>query len=174
MEKEALLAELSGWRECLDATPLQAAPAQVLEANAHQKDVVQTGSHDPLPIYDAIVIPGPIATHEAHPVAAVTYSTQADSTMNAMPDAHLLDNYTFQTSAVMPADEPNFNSLPRTSQFTLTQVGTRDEALQHALWPAPQDSHIQQPLWTQQAYQEFPLDFQRPQFPGQGYDLNTG
>lgn len=172
-EKEALLIELSGWRECLDATSVQAAPAEVPEANALQSDAVQVGSQDPIPMYDAIVIPGPIMTHEVPPMAPVNYGAQSGSIVNPMPDAQLLDNYTLQTSAVMPAGEPDFHNLPRTSQYHLAQVGTRDETLQHALWSAPQGSHIQQPTWTQQAYQEFPLDFQRRQFPIQGYDLNT-
>ncbi|GAB7329903.1 hypothetical protein MBLNU13_g01610t1 [Cladosporium sp. NU13] len=133
-EKEALLVELSGWRECLDATPLQAAPAEVLEANALQSDAIQVGSHDSMPMYDAIVIPGPITTHEAPPLVPVSYGAPAVSTVNPMPDAQLLDNYTFQTSTVMPADELNFNNLPRTSQYSLTQVGARDQSLQHALW----------------------------------------
>lgn len=173
-EKEALLLELSGWRECLDATSVQAASAEILEANALQSDPVRVGSQDPIPMFDAIVIPGLITTHEVPPMAPVNYGAQAGPIVNPMPDAQLLDNYTLQTSAVMPADEPNFNNLPRTSQYNFTQAGTRDQTLQHAPWSAPQDSHIQQPLWTQQAYQEFPLDFQRRQISGQGYDLNAG
>jgi hypothetical protein len=173
-EKEELLVELSGWRECLDATSVQAAPAEVLEANALQSDAIQVGSHDSMPIHDAIVIPAPITTHEIPPMAPVNYGAQAGSIVNPMPDAQLLDNYTLQNSALMPADEPNFNNLPRTSQYNLTQVGTGDEFLEHALWSAPQGSHIQQPLWTRQSYQELPLDFQRRQFPGQGYNLQSG
>jgi hypothetical protein len=174
VEKEALLVELSGWRECLDATSVQAAPADVLEANALQSDAVQVGIQDPIPMYDAIIIPGPVTTHEIPSMVPVSYGAQAASVANPMPAAPLLDNYTLQTSAVMPADESNFNNLPRTSQYNFTQAGTRDQTLQHGLWSAPQGSHVQQPLWTQQAYQEFPLDFQRRQFSGQGYDPNTG
>jgi len=173
-EKEALLVELSGWRECLDATSVQAAPADVLEANTLQSDAVQVGSQDPVPMYDAVVIPGPDTTHEIPSMVPVSYGAQAASIANPMPAAQLLGNYMLQTSAVMPADEPNFNNLPRTSQYNFTQAGTRDQTLQHALWSAPHGPQIQHPLWTQQPYQEFPLDFQRRQFPGQGYDLNTG
>ena len=173
-EKEALLAELSGWRECLDATTVQAAPAEVLEANAQQSETAQIGSHDPMPMYDAIVIPGPLTTHDVPPMVPVTYSTQADSTLNLMPNAQLLGSYTLRACSIMPAVEPNFNASPRTSQYHPTQVNLRDDTPQHALWSVPQGSHIQQPLWTQQAYQEFPPDFQHRQFSYQGYDINAG
>jgi len=170
---QALLAELSGWRGCLDATPVQAAPAQILEANALQNDAVQFGSHDHMPMYDAIVIPAPITTHEAPQMVPVNYSTQAGAIANPVPDGQFLDNYTFQGSAAMLANDNSFNDLPRISQHHLTQAGTRDRSYQHALWSAPQSSHIPQALWTQPPYQELP-PIQRRQYPGQGYDLNSG
>jgi len=174
VEKEALLAELSGWRGCLDAMPAQAAPAEVLGTNTLQNDAVQIGNHDLMPMYDAIVIPGPATTHEVLPMAPAGYSTQAGPNANPITNAQLLNNYTLQTSAIMLQNDPTSNNLPRTSQYHITQAGTGDGSLQHALWPAPQNSHIQQPLWTQPSYQEVPLDFQRRQFSGQGYDLNSG
>lgn len=176
VEKEALLAELSSWRGCLDATPAQAAPAELLEANTMQNDTAHIGSHGLMPMYDAIAIPEQVMTHEVLPMAPPTYSTQAGSIAIPMPDSQLLDNYTLQTSTVMVANNPSFNDLPRTSQYNVTQAGagTGDESLQHALWPAPQDAHLQQPFWPQPSYQNLPLDFQRRQFSGQGYDLNSG
>jgi hypothetical protein len=164
VEKEALLAELSGWRGCLDATPMPAAPADMLGANALGNDAVQIGSHDLMPVYDAIAIPGPVTTHEVPPMVPASFSTQAD--------AQSLDNYALQTSAAMLAGDPIFNISPRTPQYHLTQFGTHDESHQHALWSAPQSSHMQQPLWPQPSNQELPLDFQRRQFSGQEYNLN--
>ena len=176
VEKEALLAELSGWRGCLDATPAQAAPAELLEANAMQNDTARIGSHGLMPMYDAIAIPEQVTTHEVLSMAPPSYSTQASSIAIPMPDSQLLDNYTLQNSAVMLANNPSLHDLPRTSQYNVTQAGagTGDESLQHALWPAPQNSHIQQVSWPQPPYQNLPLEFQRRQFSGQGYDLNSG
>lgn len=173
VEKEALLAELSGWRGCLDATPAQAAPAEVLGANALQNDTVQIGSHDLMPMCGTIAIPGPLTINEVPPMVPASFSAQADSLANPMPDAQSLDNYTFQTSAAMLADDSNFNHPPRASQYHLNKVGTHDESYQYALWPAPQSTRMQQPTWTQPSNQELPFDFQRYQFSSQGYDLNS-
>lgn len=144
VEKDALLAELSGWRGCLDVTPAQAAPAELLAANAMQNDTVQAGSHGLMPMYDAVVIPGAATTHGVFPMAPANYSTQAGSIAIPMPDSQLLDNYTLQNSAVMLANNPSFNDLPRTSQYNVIQAGagTGDESLQHPRWPVPQNSHI--------------------------------
>jgi hypothetical protein len=174
LEKEALLAELSGWRECLNATPMQAAPAEVLGANALQTDAVMIPSHDPMPIYDAIAIPEHVTTHEVPPMVPANYGTPAGSIATPMPDAQLLDNYTIQTSAIMLADGPNSKNLPRSSQYHISQAGTRDGSHQHDLWTAPQNPRVQQPLWTQATYQDLPVDPQRRQFLGQGYNLNFG
>jgi len=174
VEKEALLAELSGWRGCLNATPAPAVPAELLEADAMQNDVTQIGGHDLMPMYDAIAIPGPVTTHEVPQMVSAGFSAQPGSLANPMTDAQSLDNYTVQTSAAMLADGPNFNILPGTSQYHLTQFGTHDGSHQHALWSAPQSSHMQQPLWTHPSNQELPLDFQRRQYSGQGYNLNSG
>jgi hypothetical protein len=102
------------------------------------------------------------------------FSTPAGSIANPMPDAQLLNNYTLETSAVMLADDPHFNNPPRASQYHMSQAGARDESHQHALWTAPQNLHVQQPLWTQTTYQDLPVDFQRRQFSGQGYNMNFG
>jgi hypothetical protein len=174
LEKEALLAELSGWRECLDAAPVQAAPAEVVETNALQTDAVLIPSHDPMPMYDAIAIPGQVTTHEVPPMVPANYSTPAGSIANPMPDAQLLNNYTLEASAVMLADDPNFNNPPRTSQYHMSQAGARDESHQHALWTAPQNLHVQQPLWAQATYQDLPVEFQHRQFSSQGYNMNFG
>jgi hypothetical protein len=174
LEKEALLAELSGWRECLDAAPVQAAPAEVLGTNALQTDAVLIPSHDPMPMYDAVAIPGHVTAHEVPPMVPANFSTPAGSIANPMPDAQLLNNYTLETSAVMLADDPHFNNPPRASQYHMSQAGARDESHQHALWTAPQNLHVQQPLWTQTTYQDLPVDFQRRQFSGQGYNMNFG
>jgi hypothetical protein len=172
LEKEALIAELSGWRECIDATPVQAAPAEILGTNPLQTDAVLIPSHDHIPMYDAIAIPGRITTYEVPSMVPASYDTPAGSIANPMPDAQLLNNYTLETSAVMLADDPHFNNLPRISQYDVPQASTRDGSHQHALWTTPQNLHVQQPLWTQATYQDLPIDFQRRQFPGEGYDLN--
>lgn len=174
LEKEALLAELSNWREFLNSTPVQAAPAEVLRVDAIQTDAVLIPSHDSISMYDATAIPGHITTHTAPPMTPANYSTPAGSIANPMPDARLLDNYTIQTSAVMLTDVSNFNSIPKTSPYHILQAGTRDESHQHALRTAPQNPHVQQPLWTQSSCQELPIDFQRRQVVGQGYGLKFG
>lgn len=174
VEKEALLAELAGWRECLDASSAQVAPADVLEASILQGDATRIGSSDLASSYDSIPIPGPVTTHEMPVMASVNYNTQANAIPNPMPDVQLLDNYALQPSGVLLANDPGLNALPRTSQYHLTQGGTRDDLHQHPLWSAPQSSHMQQSLWTQPSYQDLPLEFQHHQFPDQGYNLHTG
>jgi hypothetical protein len=169
VEKETLVAELAGWRECLDA-----APVELLEANAVQGEIARIGSSDIMSPYDSIALPGPVTTHEIPAILPASYNMQANAIPNPMPDVQLPDNYTLQASGVMLADDFSLNDQPRTSQCYLAHGGTRNQLHQHAFWSTQQGSHMQQPLWTQSSYQELPLDFQQHQFLDQGYDLHTG
>jgi hypothetical protein len=116
VEKEALLAELSGWRECLYAMPLRAEPAELLEANVIHNDTAQLDSHDLMPMYGAIVVPASDTTFEV-PTTVPSYSTQADFISIPVSGPQTPDDYTLPSSTVVLADEPSLDNPPRTSPY---------------------------------------------------------
>jgi hypothetical protein len=175
VEKEALVAELAGWQECLDTTSAHAAPVKLLEGKDVEGSVSGTSSSDLTRAHDTTAIPGYVTTHEVPVmVPAAYYNMPANAFPNDMPDMQLLDKYTLQTSGFLLADDLCSNVQPRTSQYNLSQGDIHGQYHQHSLWSAQQSSRIQQPLWTQSSYQELPLDFQQHRSPGQGYDLHIG
>lgn len=169
LEKEALIAELSGWRECLDA-PEQAVPAEILETNVAQGNMNHIGSHDLNVVYDGATVSGPTSSLEMPAMVPATYDMLAGPVSNPIPDAQLLDDYSFPTLGV--SLDPSLNVMRRTSHHP-AQNGAPGEP-PHALWSAQHSTNMQQPLWTQPSYQEVPFDFQRQQYQGQGYNIRTG
>lgn len=155
-EKEALLAELSGWRECLD--PEQTVPAQPLEPSAVQNNPAQVSDHDLMPMYSGTAKSGLIAGIEIPAMPSAGYDIPAEPVSNLMSDAQLLNNYTLQTPRMSFSNEPGSGVPPRIPQYSIPGVA-QDEP-QHTLW----GTEIQQPLWTQAPYQELPLEFQHHGF----------
>jgi hypothetical protein len=156
-EKEALLAELSGWRDCLNTEPT--AQAELLEAATVRNDGNQIANHDLMQIYDSTAVLGPSASIGMPAIPSAGYDILAEPILHPMPDAQMLNNYALHTSRVSFSNNAGFGALPRVSQYPV-QGETRGEPPQHDLWGA----NVQQPLWTQSSHQELPLEFQQHRF----------
>lgn len=161
-EKEALLTELSGWRECLDVQPEQPVLAELLGATTAGSNAIPIGTHDPNLLFDA---------NTAEPIAALGVSSVPSATYGMLtgpiptPPSHsqLLDNFVQEAPNMRFRDESNMENLPRASQYPI-QDNTLNGHSQHSLWQQQEIPHMQQPLWTQQSHQEVPFDFQHHRF----------
>jgi hypothetical protein len=157
-EKEALLTELSGWRDCLDAEPT--AQAEQLETAAVRNDATQIANHDLMPsVYNNAMVPGPSTTIAMPLVPSAGYDMFAEPILNPMPDTQMPNDYALHTSRVSFSNNVGLDALPRIPQY-LVQGGTQGEPPRHDLWGAD----VQQPLWAQPSYQELPLEFQQRQY----------
>lgn len=142
----------------------------MLDTNVAQNNMNHIGSHDLVHVYDDTTVSGPVTSLEMPTMVPATYDMLAGPVSNHIPDAQLLDDYSFPTLGV--SLDPSLNVMRRTSHHS-AQSGALDEP-PHALWSAQHSTNLQQPLWTQPSYQEVPFDFQRQQYQGQGYDIRTG
>jgi hypothetical protein len=156
-EKETLLAELVGWRECLDTEPTT--QTELLEAVALRHDGNQTANHDLLHIYDSTAIPVPFPTIEVPAIPSAGYDILTEPVFKPVPDAQMLNDYALHMSRVSFSSNTGSGALSRISQYPV-QGDTQSELPQHDLWGA----NVQQPLWTQPSHQELPLEFQQHRF----------
>jgi hypothetical protein len=157
-EKEALLDELSGWRDCLDTEPT--AQAELLDDTAVRNDATQIANNDLMPpTYDNTMVPGPSTTIALPAFPSAGYDILAEPILNPMPHTQMPNDYALHTSRVSFSNNVGLHALPRIPQY-LVQGDTQGEPPRHHLWGA----NVQQPLWTQPSYQELPLEFQQHQF----------
>lgn len=162
-EKEALLTELSGWRECLDVQPEQPVSAELLGTTTAGSNTTLIGSHDLNPVFDGNIIPEPITAIGVSAVSSASYDMVTAPVPPPPSHSQLLDNYIHEAPNMRFRDASNMENLPRASQYP-RQDNAFNEPSQHSLWQPQDIPHMQQPLWPQQSYQEVPLDFQHHRF----------
>lgn len=162
-EKEALLTELSGWRECLDVPPEHPVPAELLGTTASRSNTALVGTHDPNPVFDANTVTEPITAIGISALPSSSYDMFTAPVPPPPSHSQLLDDYIHEAPNMRIRDGSNMDNLPRALQYPI-QDDTFNGPSQHGLWQPQDIRNMQQPPWTQQLYREVPSDFQHHQF----------
>jgi hypothetical protein len=149
-EKEELLAEVSGWRQCLDVQP-PTVPAELCEPSILQTTGPPAIVDDSGLLYGDMTVPGrdrPLAVPE---IAKVPGS-------DLIP-ADFFDDYATQPSHIQFQDDTSALNMPVATQHFVQDDYNVQQPHTNPWPPLQTASHPQQTVWAHSSFHDIPLEF---------------